>query len=214
LAAVAQDEGLMGELERYGEELVAWGGSRPLDRWLGVVERAHAVSSQVRPGDSRLVRTVAASLYKLIAYKDEYEVARLMLDAEGTAAAFELAERGGRIAWKLHPPILRALGVRRKISIGLGAAPLIRLLASSRFLRGTPLDPFGWAEVRRVERVLPAEFEAVLDRALDHLDDGNFETVLELAGLPDQIRGYEELKLERVARYREAMAELDAALSS
>lgn len=210
LASIASESPLAPELSRYAEELIAWGGRRPAERWLRVVELADRASTRVRPGDPRLVRAVAANFYKLIAYKDEYEVARLMLDSDGTAPAFELAERGGRIAWKLHPPFLRALGMKRKISLDISATPLIRMLVSARFLRGRVFDPFGWAEVRQIERALPGEFEAVLERALARLSEENFDRVLELAGLPDRIRGYEDLKLARVASYRAALAEFES----
>lgn len=202
---------LAAELERHARELVAWGSVRDAQRWLVVVERVQRAEQRVRPGSLELTRTVAASLFKLIAYKDEYEVARLMTDPDGMAAAWELAGADGRIAWKLHPPLLRALGLRRKISIGRWATPAIRLLARAKRLRGTPFDPFGRARVRRLERELPAEFEAALDRALEVLDDARFETVVGLARLPEQIRGYEDLKLARIELYRK---ELSTALDS
>ncbi len=100
----------------------------------------------------RLLAAVAANLYKLMAYKDEYEVARLMTDADGMAEARRLAGPSGRIAWKLHPPMLRALGMSEKISVGSWGEPAIRALARAKRLRGTVADPFRWTEVRRVER--------------------------------------------------------------
>jgi len=211
LARIARQTRLAEELERYAGELVAWGRMRDARRWLVVVERAQRAEQRVRPGSLELTRTVAASLFKLIAYKDEYEVARLMTDPDGMAAAYEVAGARGRIAWKLHPPLLRALGLRRKISIGRWATPAIRLLARAKGLRGTPFDPFGRARVRRLERELPAEFEAALDGALEALDEARFETVVGLARLPEQIRGYEDLKLARIELYRK---ELSAARDS
>ena len=205
---------LEADLRRYADELVAWGGASAAVGWLTVVERVAEASRRVRPDDTRLVRAVAENLYKLTAYKDEYEVARLMLDADGTAAARELAGGRARIAWKLHPPLLRALGMRRKISIGMTAAPLIRLLASAKFLRGTIFDPFRFARVRRVERALAAEYVGALDRALAQLDASRFDALVDLAGLPDAVRGYEELKLERVEQYRAALAAAEAALEA
>ena len=213
IAAMDLSAPLEAELLRYASELVAWGGASAAREWLAVVECVAGASRRVRANDERLVRAVAENLYKLTAYKDEYEVARLMLDEDGTAAARELAGSGRRIAWKLHPPLLRALGMRRKISIGMGAAPLIRLLAAARFLRGTIFDPFGLARVRRVERVLAAEYVAALDRALAHLDAARFDALVELAGLPDGVRGYEELKLERVGQFRAALAAAEAKLA-
>ncbi|MCB9724190.1 MAG: indolepyruvate ferredoxin oxidoreductase family protein [Spirochaetaceae bacterium] len=194
------------ELARYASELVAWGGEGEARRWLAVLERVRDAEEAARSGSRRLVMTVGAQLFKLMAYKDEYEVARLMLDADGLEPARELAGRRGRIAWKLHPPILRALGLRRKIGVPFGARPLVRLLARLRFLRGSVLDPFGYAEVRRVERALPGEYEAALDRVLPRLSADRLDEAIALAALPDGVRGYEDLKLERAAHFRTELA--------
>jgi indolepyruvate ferredoxin oxidoreductase len=192
-------------LTRYASELVAWGGSGEAARWLDVLDRVQRSEESARPGSRRLVCAVAASLYKLMAYKDEYEVARLMIDQGTMAEARRLAGRDGRIVWKLHPPLLRALGLRRKISFGLWATPFFRLLARARFLRGTVCDPFGHAKLRRMERELPREYIEMLDRILARLESANLEAAVAVAELPNQIRGYEDLKLERVARYRETL---------
>lgn len=207
VAALDLERELQAELERFARELVAWGGRRAAEDWLEVVERVANAERRVQPGSVRLTRSVARQLFKLTAYKDEYEVARLMLDPDGQAAARELAERGDRIAWKLHPPILRALGLRRKISIGLWARPLVRVLAAARFLRGSALDPFGWAEVRRLERALPGEYVEAIDRVLPRLTPERLDAAVALAELPDRVRGYEHLKLERAVAYRRALAE-------
>jgi indolepyruvate ferredoxin oxidoreductase len=78
-------------------------------------------------------------------------------------------------------------------------------------LRGTPFDPFGRARVRRIERALPREYVALLDRALESLDGASFESVVALAGLPDLVRGYEAIKLESIERYRK---EVEASFAS
>jgi indolepyruvate ferredoxin oxidoreductase len=157
---------------------------------------------------------VAAAYFKLLAYKDEYEVARLMTDADATAAAREVAGARGRLAWRLHPPILRAMGLRKKIAIGTWATPLVRLLARLRGLRGTPFDVFGYAEVRRLERILPGEYEAVIERVLALLTRENHASAIALAELPERVRGYEQIKLARIAEYREAMARAESELRS
>ncbi len=212
LARLDVDDALAADLRRFASELVAWGGLREAVRWLDLVESTLVTEERVVPGSRRLTRTVAEMLYKLTAYKDEYEVARLMTDEDGLAAAREVAGETGRLAWRLHPPILRALGLRRKIAIGFGASPLVRLLAKGRVLRGTPFDPFGYAAVRRVERALPGEYRAAIEEVLEALDVDHFEAAVALAALPDSVRGYEDLKLERAAAYREKLAEALAAL--
>lgn len=92
--------------------------------------------------------------------------------------------------------------------------PPLATAASRRHLRGTPLDPFGYANVRRVERALPAEYLAILELALDRLSEETLEHALEIARLPDLIRGYEDIKLESVERFRGRSAELRTALEA
>jgi len=206
------DEALAADLRRLASELVAWGGRAEASRWLDLVEATLAAEERAAPGSRRLTRTVAAMAYRLTAYKDEYEVARLMTDEDGLAAAREVAGDTGRLAWRLHPPILRALGLRKKIAIGFGAAPLVRLLAKGRVLRGTPFDVFGYAEVRRVERALAGEYRSAIEEAIEGLDAERLEAAIALAALPESVRGYEDLKLARVAAYREKLAHARAAL--
>ena len=155
--------------------------------------------------DPRLAEAVATGLYKLMAYKDEYEVARLSLDPALEASVRAQFGDGARYAWKLHPPVLRAAGMQRKITLGRWFTPGYRTLRAMRRLRGTRLDPFGVAEVRRVERELVAEYRALVPELLA-MDD--VERATEIAALPDMVRGYEQIKLDNVARYRARVAEL------
>ncbi len=212
------------ELERYAVELEAFGGAlhasgsrrRAISNWLDVLDRVayteRAILAAGELGRDALLTAVAAAHFKLLAYKDEYEIARLMTDEEGTAAAREVAGGRGKIAWRLHPPILRAMGLDRKIAIGAWATPLVRVLARLRFLRGTPFDLFGYAEVRREERRLPGEYVAVLDRVLPLLTRENHAGAIALAELPDRVRGYEQIKLARIAEYRDALARAESEL--
>jgi indolepyruvate ferredoxin oxidoreductase len=155
--------------------------------------------------DPRLAEAVATGLYKLMAYKDEYEVARLSLDPALDASVRAQFGDGARYAWKLHPPVLRAMGMHRKITLGPWFRPGYRTLRAMRRLRGTPLDPFGAAEVRRVERGLVEEYRALVPTLLA---TGDVDRAITVAALPDMVRGYEQIKLDNVARYRERLAEL------
>ena len=101
-----------------------------------------------------------------------------------------------------------------KIDIGSWAEPGVRLLAKGKRLRGTRLDPFGRARVRRVERELPDEYIAAVDRALGALHADNLPAVIALAALPDMVRGYEDIKLANVDRYRGALADALGSLTS
>jgi len=205
----AGDEELAPMLRRFAGELVAFQSAALAAEFLETLVLVSAREREVARDSSRLVRAVAANLYKLLAYKDEYEVARLMQDADGMRDARDLAAGEGRISWRLHPPILRALGLRHKLALGPWAAPMVRLLARGKRLRGTRLDPFGRSEVRRLERELPGEYRAAVRTLLARLNAGNLDEAVRIAGLPDCVRGYEELKIGRIGEYR---AQLRAAL--
>ncbi len=194
-------------LRRFVRELVAYQSAGLADRYLDRVERVAESERKIDPGATQLTRTVARSLYKLLAYKDEYEVARLMIDPENLGEAQALAGSRGTVAWRLHPPLLKSLGLRRKIALPTWTRGFFRLLARGRFLRGTPLDPFGRTALRRIERALPAEFEAAIDRVLAGLSEARLEAAIRIAELPDQVRGYEDLTLRRVAEYRARLQE-------
>jgi indolepyruvate ferredoxin oxidoreductase len=150
----------------------------------------------------------ARAMHKLMAYKDEYEVARLHLEELERARLQDEFGPGAEVQILLHPPMLRALGLRRKLRLGMATArPLFGGLRAGRRLRGTALDPFGHTELRRLERALIEEHRALVRRALPYLTAHNQAAVAAVAALPDVIRGYEAVKLQSVARYRAAAAE-------
>jgi len=167
---------------------------------------------QVRRQSPDIAEPVARNLYKLMAYKDEYEVARLSLDPRLRAEIDEQFGTGSRMAYRLHPPILRALGMRRKIALGPWSRTIFWLLRRFRGVRGTWLDPFGYTRLRRTERALITGYRDAIGRAVE-IAPGH-PLVRELAELPDLVRGYEEIKLASVARYRGKQAEILAALES
>jgi len=137
---------------------------------------------------------VAESLHKLMAYKDEYEVARLLTKSgfdEGVAGLFNGSVR---LKYNLQPPFARLFGLKGKVRIGAWIRPVLKTLAAFKFLRGTPFDPFGVFASRREERALMAWYEAALTEALRLLDARNAAQVTELLLLPTTIRGYEAVK--------------------
>ena len=145
---------------------------------------------------------MARQLFKLMAYKDEYEVARLHLDAVEQAKLHTEFGDEVKVFFNLHPPLLRALGLERKLKLGPWFVPAFRSLRRMRRLRGTRLDPFGRAEVRRVERELIREYQEMVAEALALLEPDTHATALELLELPDVIRGYEDIKLRNVVLFR------------
>ena len=132
--------------------------------------------------------TVARQLYKLMAYKDEYEVARLLTRPEFDRQMGEMWAKVESVGYNLHPPLLRSLGMKRKLKLGAWFRGPLRMLAALKFLRGTAFDPFGYAEVRRQERALVEWYRGLVRECM--LTE-NLALAQEIAALPDQIRGYE-----------------------
>ena len=161
-------------------------------------ERVEAVArAEAALGSEALTRAVAINLYKLMAYKDEYEVARLYTD--GRFAAYrDQTFRGGKAKVWLAPPILApkdAQGNPKKVAFGGWMLDLaFPMLAKMKALRGTALDPFGRTEERRQERALIAEYEAGLDRLLAGLSADRLALAVEIAQAPQGIRGFGHVK--------------------
>ena len=194
------------DLELMAGELSAYQSPRLALDHLDFVEAVAAADAERGDGSGRLTVAAARGYFKLLAYKDEYEVARLMLDAAATAEARELvATTGGRLAWKLHPPILRALGMKSKIALGVSWTPVIRTLAAMRRLRGTVFDVFGHTTVRRAERSLPGEYRSAVESDLRRLDGAGYEAALARAELPEIVRGYEHIKMAGIDKLREEL---------
>ena len=117
-----------------------------------------------------------------------------------------------RVRFNLRPPFLRRRGLRRKLEMGEWFRPFLAALVPLRRLRGGPLDPFGRTEVRRTERELIGWYEALLDEVVRELTAANHPVALQLAGAPDRIRGYEEVKLRNVRAVREYVQQKRAEL--
>lgn len=188
---------LIARLER---DLVGFGGRRCADRYTA------AVGTVAVLGDDRLTRTVAVNLHKLMAYKDEYEVARLLLAPESRAAAEAVGGPGAKVVWNLHPPVLSKMGLDHKIKLGRWSRPLFVALRAGRRLRGTPFDAFGYSSMRRLERSLIDEYLDVLDRLVAGHGPAVADDAVRIASLPDRVRGYEDVKLRNVADYRAELA--------
>jgi indolepyruvate ferredoxin oxidoreductase len=159
---------------------------------------------KVRVGGERLAREVAVSLYKLMAYKDEYEVARLHVASDFLGRLKERFEGDFTLSYYLAPPLVArrdAQGRPIKQRYGAWVQTAFRLLARLRFLRGTAFDPFGWTQERREERAAVREFETLVEGLLEGLGSRNLTEAVELARLPQQVRGYGHVK----AREHEAM---------
>ncbi len=190
-------------------ELTAWGDAAYARRYVALVDRVLAAERQVVGDRTDLSGAVARSLYKFMAYKDEYEVARLALRADVSAFGPNATMR-----YQLEPPTLRAVGIDRKIGIPEAAGRvLFGALVRGKRLRGTRLDPFGRTEERRTERALITEYEALVDRLLEALTPERHAELVAIADLADMVRGFDTVKMASVARYRDAVADRLDALS-
>jgi indolepyruvate ferredoxin oxidoreductase len=172
-------------------------------RYKDLVEQVKAAEAAKAPGECALTETVARYLFKLMAYKDEYEVARLYADdAFLKQVNNELGGDNLRFHVHLAPPLLarkdKATGEPRKMTFGPWIFPLFRLLAKFKFLRGTALDPFGHSVERKTERALVQDYERMLDEILSKLDGDNHAIAVGLAAIPEKIRGFGHVKLRHL----------------
>jgi indolepyruvate ferredoxin oxidoreductase len=185
-------------------------------RYRALVDRAREVEAARVRGRTDFSEAVARYHFKLLAYKDEYEVARLYTSGDFLAQLRRQFEGQPKLQIHLAPPILAArdpqTGHLRKRAYGPWMLRAMKHLARLRRLRGTPFDPFGYSAERRLERRLIAEYEGVIEEALAALGPENYDVAVELARLPEQIRGFGHVKERhlRVAKQREG--ELLAAL--
>ncbi|TYK49387.1 indolepyruvate ferredoxin oxidoreductase family protein [Actinomadura decatromicini] len=212
---LVDESGADGELARVLRvrvpDLAAYQNLALAERYLAAVMRVATAADRAAGADGqRLAVAVARNLYKLMAYKDEYEVARLHLDPELARRVEEQFGTGASVRYMLHPPLLRAVGVDKKIALGRTARPAFRALRAMRRLRGTPFDPFGATAQRRAERRLVTGYVAVVNELVAGLGEGpgRLDVAVRIAELPDMIRGYEDVKTANVVRYEERLGEL------
>jgi indolepyruvate ferredoxin oxidoreductase len=183
--------------------LTAYQNAAYAARYRRLVERTKAAETARAPGRTGLADAVARYLFKLMAYKDEYEVARLYSD--GAFVKQVNSELGGehlRFHVHLAPPLIarrdKATGEPRKMTFGPWIFPLFGLLAKFKFLRGTPFDPFGYSTERTTERALVRDYEALLDEVLAKLNGDNHHIAVGLAAIPEKIRGFGHVKMRHL----------------
>jgi indolepyruvate ferredoxin oxidoreductase len=205
-------QALSGAVVRRAAELVSYQDAALARRYLRLVAEARAAELRVAgPDASSLGDAVAESFFRLLAYKDEYEVARLYLLPEFMTAVRRAVPEAAGLRIMLHPPVLRAFGMRRKLALPAAIAyPAFKVLRAMRRLRGTAFDPFGHTVVRRTERQLARDYEFDMRAALTGLSPARYDLTIALAKLPQSIRGYEGIKLESVRSYTSARNELVA----
>lgn len=181
------------------------------------ISRVETREAAIAPGSTALTQAVARSLFKLMAYKDEYEVARLYASPDFKRQMDDAFEgegkgKGIRLTFHLAPPLLAridpATGRPRKIAFGGWMLPLFRILARFKGLRGTMFDPFGYTHERREERARILRYRAVIERLLAGLRADNLPLAAEIAALPEQIRGFGPVKAKNAAEADRREADL------
>jgi indolepyruvate ferredoxin oxidoreductase len=199
-------------VHRRAEYLAEYQDTAYAERYMRLVQRVRDAERERAKGSSGLAEAVARNYFKLLAYKDEYEVARL----HSSAAFLEQIERTFEgpyeLRFHLAPPLIArpdpVTGKVRKREFGPWMLPVFRLLARLKRLRGTALDPFGWLADRKLERQLVREYEQLLDEILARLDGSRHATAVALAALPESVRGYGHVKQRNLVEARKRETEL------
>jgi indolepyruvate ferredoxin oxidoreductase len=195
--------------------LTAYQSGRLAKRYRNLVTQVRDAATKGGHGDA-LPRAVAINYAKLLAYKDEYEVARLFTDGRFEKQLRDQFEGDFKFNFNLAPPMLAgkpdALGRPGKRAFGAWMMPVFRTLAKLRFLRGTPLDIFGYSADRKLERDLIAGYEKDVATVLGLLSPVTHDTAVEILSLPDRIRGYGPVKEKAVADAKARYAQLAADL--
>ncbi len=220
-AAAAEVVPAARELSRDLDEVVARRRAELVDyqyealasRYVALVERVRHAEHLVAPRSERLADAVAHQAFRLLAYKDEYEVARLYSRPEFNAALAARFEGDYRVHFHLALPWQRRANAGEPVKkvYGPWMRRVMRVLAIGKYLRGTPLDPFGYSAERRLERALAAQYQAAIERVLHTLDAASLEAAVAIAELPARVRGFGPVKQKHALAVRARLAELLAA---
>jgi indolepyruvate ferredoxin oxidoreductase len=202
-------------IEHRAQHLTAYQNKRLARRYREHVAQIRRAEAAVGKGE-KLTRAVAINYAKLLAYKDEYEVARLFTDPSFKAGLDETFEGKTTLAFHLAPPLLSRIdpntGRPKKIEFGSRILSLFRVLASLKRLRGTPLDIFGYSAERRRERALIHTYEDGLDLIVAKLNADNYPCTIALASLPDMVRGFGPVKMKAIERFEREWQKLQPEL--
>jgi indolepyruvate ferredoxin oxidoreductase len=204
-------------IERRVKFLAEYQNAAYAQKYRQLVDRVRKVESE-RVGGTKLTEAVGRYYAKLLAYKDEYEVARLYANGEFRKKIEGMFEGDYRVVYHLAPPLLARTdptsGEPRKMRFGGWMLPVFKVLKSLRFLRGTALDPFGRTEERRTERALIRDYEGSVERLLARLTPRNHALAVQIASIPEEIRGYGHIKARSLEPARRKRDELLARYES
>jgi indolepyruvate ferredoxin oxidoreductase len=204
-------------IARRSDDLTRYQNGAYAERYARIVREAAAAEARL-PAHQGFAEAVARNLYKLMAYKDEYEVARLYTDGGFRRRLQAQFEDGYKLEFHLAPPLIARrdpqTGEARKQSFGAWVLPLFGLLAHGKVLRGGWADPFGRSRERRTERRVICDYEALVRRVAEQLSPANHAEAIAIAEWPQQIRGYGHVKDRHLAAARESLPGLTSAFES
>ncbi len=193
------------ELTRYQDAAYA-------ERFVQLVTRVASRETELVPGSTSLARAVAKGYFKLLAYKDEYEVARLLTDPGFKAKLTDAFEGDFKVVYNLAPPMLTkpdvTTGKLQKREFGPWLEPVLKVLAGLKGIRGTTFDVFGYSRDRKLDRALIREYEGLVAQVIDGLTAENLATAVKIAAIAEDIRGYGPVRETYVAKARARVAEL------
>jgi indolepyruvate ferredoxin oxidoreductase len=200
------------------QHLVNYQNRRWADRYVAQVKQVREAEEKLGENNQLLTRAVAQQLYRVMAYKDEYEVARLFAETDFMKEVNNTFEGDFKIHFHLAPPIMNrgtdAQGRPRKRQFGPWMFRAFRLLAKFRVLRGTVIDPFRYSSDRKLERAQLGEYQQLVERIVRELDTSNYDTFLQLAELASEIRGYGPVREKAVEGVQQKKAQLTKALDT
>ena len=207
--------GLDATIERRASDLRAYQNTALAARYRALVRRAREAERAQAPGRTGFAEAVARAYHKLLAYKDEYEVARLYTDGRFQAQVAAQFEGRFGLRFSMAPPLIAGrdpeTGHLKKRIFGPWMLTAFGLLARLKGLRGTPLDIFGYSAERRRERALIGEYEATVDALIAGLGSDNHGLAVEIAEVPLAMRGFGHVKEANIDCAKEREAELLAA---
>ena len=201
-------QGLDALVTRRVEFLTAYQNAAYAQLYAGFVARVKSAEEQLPEairGTNLLSQAVARGLFKLMSYKDEYEVARLHTDTGFEEKIKAMFEGDFKINYHLAPPLLSPKndkGEMQKRKFGPWMSSAFKVLANFKGLRGTALDVFGYTDERKTERALIHDYRASMEEVLASLNEHNHAAALELARIPEQIKGFGHVKERHLAAAR------------
>ncbi|MEO1200662.1 MAG: DUF6537 domain-containing protein, partial [Pseudomonadota bacterium] len=191
-------------IARRVEFLTGYQNAAYAERYRARVTAVRDTEVRAVPGETGLTEAVARYLFKLMAYKDEYEVARLYTDGSFQRQITSQFEGDYKLEFHLAPPIMAKpdpkTGPPQKTGFGPWMMTAFRVLAAFKGLRGTAFDPFGRTQERRMERKLITDYEVLLEDLISKLTPETHSIAIALASIPEKIRGYGPVKEEHLAR--------------